>query len=86
MDDRQAIARSVGKPGKLGLDALAVAHQGYFKLGLVTHRLDGARDDRTGSKIASHRVQGYPHRFLSRCLGSFPFGIFLSAISDDGMP
>jgi hypothetical protein len=73
MDDRQAIARSVGKPGQLGLDALAVTHQGDFKLGLVAHRLDGARDDRTGSKIASHRIQGYPHCIFSPgCFDSFP--------------
>ena len=62
MDDRQAIAGSVGKPGQLGLDPRAVPDQHDLELGLVTHRLDGTRDDRTGSKIASHRVQGYPHR------------------------
>ena len=62
MHDRQAIAIGVGELGQLGLDPLAVADQDGSQLGLVAHRLDGSRDDRTGSKIASHRVQGYPHQ------------------------
>jgi len=47
--------------GQLGLDPLAIADEYGSQLGLFTHGLEGARDDRSGSKIASHRVQGYPH-------------------------
>ena len=61
VDDRQAVARGVGGLGQLGLDPLAVADQHDGQLGLVAHRLDGSRDDRAGSEIAPHRVQGYPH-------------------------
>ena len=62
MDDRQAVARGVGCLGQLGLDPLAVADQHHGQVGLVGDRLAGSGDDRTGSEIAPHRVQGYAHR------------------------
>ena len=62
VDDRQAIARGGGCLGQLGLDPLAVADQDDRQVGMVADRLAGSRDDRTGSEIAPHRVQGYAHR------------------------
>ena len=61
MDDRQAVARGVLGLGQLGLDPLAITNKHGSQLRLIAHGLDGARDDRSGSIIASHRVQGYPH-------------------------
>ncbi len=62
VDDRQTISRGVGRLGQLGLDSLAVADQDDRQLGMVADRLACSRDDRTGSEIAPHRVQGYAHR------------------------
>ena len=51
-----------GDLGQLGLDPLAVADQHDRQVGMVADRLACSRDDRTGSEIAPHRVQGYAHR------------------------
>ena len=61
VDDRQPVARGIGRLGQLGLDPVAVADQDDRQLGMVANRLAGSRDDRTGSEIAPHRVQGYAH-------------------------
>ena len=61
MDDRQAVTRGVVGLRQLSLDPLAITNEHGNQLGLFPHGLDSSRDDRTGSKIASHRVQGYPH-------------------------
>ena len=72
MDDRQAVTRGIGCLGQLGLDPFPITDQHRDQLGLVTHGLDGARDDRSGSKIASHRVQGYPHDITPTRLNFIP--------------
>ena len=61
MNDRQTIARGVGRLGQLGFDPIVVAHEHDRQLRMVGNRLACSRDDGTGSEIAPHRVQGYAH-------------------------
>ena len=62
VDDRQSVAGRLGGLGQLGLDLRLVADEHDDQLRLVADRLDGASDDRAGGVVASHRVQGNPHR------------------------
>ena len=61
MNDRQTIAGGVGRLGQLGLDPIAVADQDDRQLGMIGNSFACSRDNRTGSEIAPHRVQGYAH-------------------------
>ena len=62
MNDRQSVARGIAKPGQFRLYAFLVAHQHDGHVGQSLDGLNGTFNNRAGGMVATHGVQGYPHR------------------------